>query len=75
MLLLVLLLTLLGSLTLLLVTIKFYWGDRGKPPAIGEARRLQREEEIRLRQKQIEHAENNPTRHRKPGFWDNRKTP
>ena len=39
MLLLVLLLTLLGSLTLLLVTIKFYWGDRGKPPAIGEARR------------------------------------
>ena len=73
-LLLVFLLTVLGSAALLLVTVKYYWGERGTPPATGERRRAQKDLEVRLRAKQIEHAEQNPVKPRKPGFFDNRKT-
>ena len=70
---LVLLLTLLGTSALVFVTIKYYWGERGTPPLTGEERRRQLEEELRLRAKQIEHAEKNPVVTRKPSFWDNTK--
>ena len=69
----VLLLTLLGTLALLSVTVKYYWGDRGKPPLVGEERRREKEEEIKLRAKQIEYAKNNPITPRKTDFWDNGK--
>ena len=52
--LLVLLLTLLGSAVLLFITVKYYWGERGAPPATGEARRKQKEEELRLRRSLIQ---------------------
>lgn len=73
MILIVLLLTLAGSLALLFVTLKYYWGERGTPPLTGEQRRLQKEEEKRVRAKQIEYAKRNPIRTRKPSFWDNSK--
>jgi hypothetical protein len=66
-------LTLLGSSALLFVTIKYYWGDRGSPPPTGEARRLQKEEELRLRAKQIEYSRQHPIEPRNPDFFDNRK--
>jgi hypothetical protein len=69
----VLLLTLLGTAALALVTLKYYWGERGQPPLTGEERKLQLEEELRLRTKQIEYAEKNPIVTRKPSFWDNTK--
>ncbi|PYS98075.1 MAG: hypothetical protein DMF63_17630 [Acidobacteria bacterium] len=69
----VLLLTLLGTAALALVTLKYYWGERGQPPMTGEDRKRQLEEELRLRTKQIEHAEKNPIVTRKPSFWDNTK--
>jgi hypothetical protein len=69
----VLLLTLLGTAALALFTLKYYWGERGAPPATGEERRRQLEEELRLRAKQIDHAEKNPIVTRKPDFWDNTK--
>lgn len=71
----VLLLTLVGSLSLLFVTVKYYWGDRGSPPLTGEERRQQKAEEQRLRAKQIEYVEQHPSRTRKPSFWDNTKNP
>ena len=70
----VLLLTLVGTTTLALITLKYYWGERGQPPLTGEERRLQKEEELKLRAKQIELAEKNPIKTRKPSFWDNTKT-
>ncbi len=69
----VLLLTLLGTLALASVTIKFYWGERGKPPASGDERRRQKDEELKLRRKQIERAKNNPIRARRESFWNNEK--
>jgi len=69
----VLLLTLLGTAALAGVTLKYYWGERGEPPMTGKERRRQHEEELRLRAKQIEHAEKNPIVTRKPSFWDNTK--
>ena len=69
----VLLLTLLGSGTLAWITLRYYWGERGAPPLTGEERRRQREEELKLRAKQIELAEKNPIKTRKPDFWDNTK--
>ena len=63
-----------GSLTLAFVTIKYYWAGRGTPPLTGDARRRQRDEELRLRAKQIERAKAKPVRPRKPGFWDNTKS-
>lgn len=67
------LLTLLGSGTLLFITVKYYWGDRGTPPATGELRRRQKEEELQLRAAQIERAKAHPVLTRKPDFWDNSK--
>ncbi|MEO8041270.1 MAG: hypothetical protein ABI646_01555 [Acidobacteriota bacterium] len=70
---LVLLLTLLGTAALGLVTVKYYWGERGTPPLTGEERRKQHEEELRLRATQIVLAEKNPIVTRRPDFWDNTK--
>jgi hypothetical protein len=69
----VFLLTLLGSLSLIFVTIKYYWGERGAPPLTGEQKRRQKEAELRLRAKQIEHSKKNPWKTRSSSFWDNRK--
>jgi hypothetical protein len=66
-------LTLIGSGTLLWITVKYYWADRGEPPATGERRRRQKEEELRMRAKQIEYAEKHPIKTRSPSFWDNSK--
>jgi hypothetical protein len=71
--LLVLLLTLLGSSVLLFITVKYYWGERGRPPATGEARRKQKENELRMREKQIAYAESHPRETRSLDFLDNRK--
>lgn len=71
---LVLLLTALGTAILAFITVKYYWGERGAPPLTGEERRRQKEEELRLRAKQIEYAEKNPRATRKPDFWDNTKS-
>jgi len=70
---LVFLLTLLGTGTLVFITLKYYWGERGTPPLTGKERRRQKEEELRLRAKQIEHAEKNPITPRRSDFWDNTK--
>lgn len=40
-------LTVLGSLALGLTTAYFYWGSRGTPPPTGEQKRLLREQEER----------------------------
>ena len=69
------LLTLAGSGALLLITFKYYWGERGTPPLTGEQRRKQKEEEIRLRARQLEYAREHPIKTRKPDFFDNRKVP
>ncbi len=69
----VLILTLLGSSTLIFITVKYYWGARGRPPLQGAEKRRQREEELKLRGKQIEYAKQNPILTRKPDFWDNSK--
>ena len=66
-------LTLVGTATLVLITVKYYWGARGTPPLTGAARRRQKEEELRLIAKQIENAARNPRVTRKSSFWDNRK--
>lgn len=70
----VLTLTLLGTGALLLFTLKYYWGERGKPPLKGEERKRQKEEELKLRAAQIEHSKKNPWKTRSPKFWDNRKS-
>lgn len=70
---LVLVLTVLGSLVLGLVTIRYYWGDRGRAPLTGEERRRQHEEELRLRAAQIEYINEHPREPRSPDFLDNRK--
>lgn len=69
----VFLLTLLGSLTLILITVKYYWGERGAPPLTGEEKRRKREAELRLRAGQIEQSRKNPWKTRSSSFWDNRK--
>lgn len=69
----VLLLTLIGSGALLFITLRYYWGERGKPPLTGEERRRQHETELKLRARQIENARQNPPRPRNPDFWNNRK--
>jgi hypothetical protein len=66
----VLLLTIFGTLALLLFTLKYYWGERGKPPLTGEARRRQKEEELKLRAAQIKYSKNNPRKTRSESFWD-----
>jgi hypothetical protein len=69
----VVLLTLAGSLALFLVTVKYYWGERGSPPTTGAARQRQKEQELRLRETQIERMRAEPRKDRKPSFWDNSK--
>jgi hypothetical protein len=69
-----LILTALGVLVLLLITVKYYWGERGTPPLTGEQRRRQKEEELRLRAKQIEHSRQTNWETRSPDFFDNRKS-
>jgi hypothetical protein len=69
----VLILTALGSAVLMLITLKYYWGVRGAPPLTGEARRIQKEEELRLRAAQIELSEKYPRETRSDDFFDNRK--
>jgi len=66
-------LTLIGTLALAIVTLKYYWGERGAPPLTGEERRQQKEAELRLRASQIEYAKRHPVTPRKPEFWDNSK--
>ena len=68
-----LILTALGTLVMLLITIKYYWGERGTPPATGEQRRRQKEEELKLRARQIEHSRRHRWTTRSPDFFDNRK--
>lgn len=60
-------------MTLVFVTVKYYWADRGTPPLKGEEKRRAREEELRLRAQQIEHSEKNPIPVRNGSFWDNSK--
>lgn len=69
-----LILTALGTLVLLVITVKYYWGERGTPPLTGEQRRRQREEELRLRAKQIEFSRRNRWETRSPDFFDNSKS-
>ena len=69
-----LILTILGVLVMLLITLKYYWGTRGTPPATGAARRRQKEEELKLRAKQIEHSRRNRWETRSSDFFDNRKS-
>lgn len=69
----VLLLTLAGSGALLFITVRYYWGERGRPPATGDERRTQKEKEMQLRARQIEYAREHPIRTRKSDFWDNSK--
>jgi hypothetical protein len=44
MILIVLALTILGTLTLAFITVKYYWGERGTPPLTAAERRRLREE-------------------------------
>jgi len=67
-------LTALGALVLLVITVKYYWGTRGTPPLTGEQRRRQKEEEIRLRAKQIEYSKTNKWETRSSDFFDNSKS-
>lgn len=69
----VFILTALGSTVLILITVKYYWGVRGAPPLKGEARRRQKEEELLQRAKQIELSEKYPRETRSDSFLDNRK--
>ena len=68
-----LILTALGTLVLLLLTLKYYWGVRGTPPLTGEKRRLQKQEELILRAKQIEQSRKTRWETRSSNFFDNRK--
>ncbi len=74
MIILTLILTAIGTLVLLLVTLKYYWGARGTPPATGEQKRQQKEEELRLRANQIEHSRKTRWETRSSNFFDNRKS-
>ena len=68
-----LILTVLGVLVMLLITLKYYWGSRGTPPATGAERRRLKEEELKRRAKQIEHSHQNRWETRNSDFFDNRK--
>jgi hypothetical protein len=74
MIILVLILTLVGSAILVFITVKYYWGERGRPPLTGAERRRQKEEELRMRAKQIEFAKKNPRKVRSDSFFDNTKS-
>ena len=66
-------LTLLGAGTLLFITVRYYWGERGTPPLKREQRRQAREEELKLRAKQIEYSRTHPFATRSHDFFDNTK--
>jgi hypothetical protein len=68
-----LILTVVGTIVLVLVTLKYYWGTRGTPPPTREERRKLKEVELKLRAKQIEHSKNNRWETRSSDFFDNRK--
>lgn len=70
---LVLILTLLGSGILFFITSRYYWGVRGTAPPTREERKRLREEELRLRAKQIEYAETHKWATRGDNFFDNTK--
>lgn len=74
MILLVLILTALGTAVLAFITVKYYWGERGAPPLTGEARRQKRAEELAQRARQIELSKKNPRKTRSSSFLDNRKS-
>ena len=69
----ILLATVVGLLALILPIYAFYWGERGKPLPTREERKRLREEELKLRAKQIEYSKNNPIAPRNQSFWNNRK--
>ncbi len=71
---LVLILTVLGSGILFFITSRYYWGVRGTPPPTREERKRLREEELQMRAKQIEYAEQNKWETRSDTFFDNTKT-
>lgn len=73
MIILTLILTGIGTLVLLLITVKYYWGARGTPPLTGEQRRRAKEEELRRRAKQIEHSRTHRWTPRSTEFFDNSK--
>ncbi len=75
MILLVVILTLLGSGTLFFITVKYYWGDRGAPPPTGEERKRLRAEELQRRAKQIEYSRKNKWETRSDDFFNNTKGP
>ena len=54
MILIVLALTILGVLTLLFITVKYYWGERGAPPPTAAERRRRREEKETNGKRKIE---------------------
>jgi hypothetical protein len=62
---------LVGTATLVFITVKYYWGERGTPPVTGKRRRQLKEEELRLRARQIEYVKTHPRKTRKESFWDN----
>jgi hypothetical protein len=64
---------LLGLTILIIPILAYYWGPGGEPPPNQEQRKRMREEELRLRNEQIEKSKRNPIPTRKPSFWDNRK--
>lgn len=41
-------LTVLGVLTLVFITVKYYWGERGTPPLSAAERKRLREEQMRI---------------------------
>jgi hypothetical protein len=67
------LLTVLGSATLFFITVKYSWGERGTPPPTGDKRRRQKDEEMRLRAQQLEFTKAHPRKERSQDFFDNRK--
>lgn len=66
-------LTLIGAGTLVIITLKYYWGERGTPPMSRKDRRLAREVELSLRAKQIEYSQTHPIATRSSSFFNNNK--
>jgi hypothetical protein len=54
-----------------LITVKYYWGERGAPPMTGGERKRQKREELELRAQQIELLRQQPRELRSDSFWDN----
>jgi hypothetical protein len=56
MILIVLALTVLGVLTLVFITVKYYWGERGTPPLSAAERRRLREEQVNNGKRKMENG-------------------